>query len=306
MEIPLRRVVFGARAAQPALLRGASFAGVQLSWCEFQGVDLTEVTFAGAVVADCDLRRTTFCRSEMQDARFIRCDMYRGTIAYGCSLARAKFVLVSPARIIDPVGGVRWQVFSGEDGLPALIAEDELEYRAFLQRTLDDRPERHGVESAVEARLETAASSYRELAGYWTGIGQLRDAGAAYAHAQRLERSSAGPWFRGRPFRPGVWLGLWIADLTCGFGERLGRVAVALGVLMLLPAFLLWLLGGLSGAGGPSDYLFFSVSRIAASTPPSIEAANRLVEWIAVIQTVVGIALLGLFGFVLGNAVRRY
>jgi hypothetical protein len=46
----------------------------------------------------------------------------------------------------------------------------------------------------------------------------------------------------------------------------------------------------------------FSAGRLTASTPERLSAATTLVEWIGVAQTFLGIALLGLFGFVLGTS----
>jgi hypothetical protein len=97
---------------------------------------------------------------------------------------------------------------------------------------------------------------------------------------------------------------LWTADLVCAFGQSLGRVLVWILVLALLPGVVYWRLGGVDGADGLFDNLLFGVSQLTGSTPTDLRPANRLVSWIGLVQTFVGVALLGLFGFVLGNKIR--
>lgn len=300
----LRNVVFG-RGDSAALLAGASLEGAQFSACSFHGVDFTGTRLKAALLDGCDLRRATFCRTGMTRTRFVRCDMYGATIGHGCILRDVRFELVSPGRVIAPVDGLHWEAFGGEDRRGGgVITEDEKAYMALLERhgTADDE-----IGRDLSRRLQSAAGDYRQLAGYWQSVGQLRDAGKAYAHAQRLERRAAGPRSEVAPgFRPMRWIGLWIADLLCGFGERLSLVGLWIAALAIVPGIVMAFGGGLQGASGIGDSLLFSVSSLAATTPERIEAANPVVEWISALQTIAGIALLGLFGFVLGNILRRH
>lgn len=96
-----------------------------------------------------------------------------------------------------------------------------------------------------------------------------------------------------------------MADLVCEFGQNLTRVIAALGVVTVLPGVLFAIAGGVTGAHDIWDTLLFSAARMTAATPGGLQPANALVEWIGVAQGFLGIALLGLFGFVLGNTLRQ-
>jgi hypothetical protein len=146
---------------------------------------------------------------------------------------------------------------------------------------------------------------YRGLSSLFSGRGSFDDAGAAYVYSRRLERRARGPFYRASRFRPFSWLWLWIADLVCGFGESLPRVVAWIAALALLPGLGYRLFGGVVGAHGLLDDLLYSLSSLTSSQPSGLNAAVRLVSWIGVVQTFLGVALLGLFGFVLGNKIRN-
>ena len=95
--------------------------------------------------------------------------------------------------------------------------------------------------------------------------------------------------------------------MLCKFGESLPRVFPWIALLIAVPALGYWISGGIQLDGGGDadvwDCLLFSAGRLAASTPERL-SATVAVEWIGVAQTFLGIALLGLLGFVLGNKLR--
>jgi len=166
--------------------------------------------------------------------------------------------------------------------------------------------ETYSIEDALADRLEDAARSYRDLCGLWTERGQFSDAGKAYARSRRLERQSAGPRFKGKPFRPLFWVGLWFADLLCGFGESLVRIVGWLLAVALLPGIVYAIVGNVvQGSGGFWDDILFSASQVTASTPMRLTSTAPVIEWIRVLQTLTGVAVLGLLGFVLGNKLRN-
>jgi len=116
--------------------------------------------------------------------------------------------------------------------------------------------------------------------------------------------SALGRW-RGRMCRPITWLGLWIADLVTRFGQSLTRVAAMLLAIAILPGLAYSHFHGVYGARDLWDDLLFSAARLTAYTPQGLAPATKAVEWIGVIQSIVGIGLIGLFGYVLGNVLRQ-
>lgn len=304
---PWRNLVFGDNpTGSVAILRQTVFAGATLEWCWLSGCELDGSNFTGCSLADCDLRFVRFGRARLGSAIFERCDLFGASMQSGTVLSNAKFRLVSPPTIFDGVTGLRWSAFEGTREVPALIAESKDYYPLFLERTELERPGgRDTVSDAVARRLYNAANSYRLLSGHWTAQTQFADAATAYQRSRRLERRAASPFFRGPDLRPFKWIGLWISDLVCGFGESVNRVLVTLMLVALLPGLMLFYLHGVRGAHDLPDDLLFSASRLTAATPAHLSPSDRLVSWLGVAQAFVGIALLGLFGFVAGNAIRR-
>ncbi len=304
-DLVWRRVVFGRHGGSPpAILRGTSFRNSRLEECLFAHADLTDADFRGCDIVRCDLRYAMFCRTTLGDATVVRSDFYRATLGQGTVMLNTTLELVSLTTDLEGAQDLAWTTFSARSRPPALVLEDEGAYREFLQPTKGDRLASYDIDAAIADRLLDAARIYRLLCGLWTERGEFRDAGAAYAHCRRLERQATGPFYRGRPFRPFTWLWLWFADLLCGFGQNLGRIIPWLVALALLPGVAYAIVGGVAGAHGIGDDLLFSASQLTASTPARFAATSPLLDWIRVVQTLLGVALLGLFGFVLGNKIR--
>jgi len=102
------------------------------------------------------------------------------------------------------------------------------------------------------------------------------------------------------------WVVLAVADGLCAFGEGLGHVVAWLALLVLLPGAVFALTDGVefqsSGkAAGLGDSLLFSLTELVNAAPSRLHAAAHSVEAMNAIQTLIGVILLGLLGFVLGN-----
>jgi len=305
------RFIFGSHGPagdpEPAVLRRTRFRGCTFVDCKLAHVHCIRTDFRLARLEDCDLRYASFARATLANAKLAGCDFYRATfeeavVFEDAVLERTSLSKASLGGVVDLERG------TFERGTPpALVQEDPDRYAEFLQRTLSDRP--GDVREAIAGRLTEAALTYRTLSGLWTAQGCLPDAAWAYVRAKRLERASASPWHRGTPTHGLRWLRLTAADLLCSFGESLGRVVVWIGALALLPGVGYWTAGGVEDTSGGAnaglpDSLLFSASRLTASTPERLSPATALVDWIGAAQTLFGIALIGLLGFVLGNRLR--
>jgi hypothetical protein len=305
--VTLADVIFGwHNGPTPAKLRGALFRESTLNHCFFADTDLTKADFRDCKACKCDFRYAIFCGTTLQEATLLLCDMYRADIKDGTVMLNTIFELVSLPGTLNGATGLRWSSFAAKGRRPALAPESEQEYREFLQWTSEDRLEKYSITAALKDRLEDAARNYRDLCGYWTERGQFRDAGNAYVHSRRLERQAAGPIFKGKKFRPLAWTGLWFADLLCGFGESVSKIAAWVLLVALLPGFV-YAIGGnvVHGGSGLGDDLLYSVGQLTASTPARLSATSHFVEWVRVVQTLAGVAVLGLFGFVVGNKIRN-
>jgi hypothetical protein len=298
-------VVFGRHhGSPPANLKGTIFRDSRLDHCLFAHADLTDADFRGCAISRCDFRYAQFHRTTFEEGTFEQCDLYRATFLQGTVMRQSVFELVSLTASLEGATDLRWSTFAGKGRRPALVLEDEDSYRDFLQWTNKDRHVDYPIDEALNDRLEVAAENYRNVSALWTSRGQFRDAGKAYACARRLERKSASLGFKGKPFRPFTWLWLWFADLLCGFGTNLLIIIPWIVAVALLPGIAYWLFGGVSNAHAVSDDLLFSVAQMTGSTPTNLAPSGHIVDLVGVTQRLAAVALLGLFGFVLGNEIR--
>lgn len=104
-------------------------------------------------------------------------------------------------------------------------------------------------------------------------------------------------------------LGYFFIDLICGFGESLLRVSLSFVALIFILSLYTVLSDGIVTTTGDSlsviDHLLFSLRNLTNTNPKEIVAANKATELLISIQVILGIVLVGLFGFVLGNTIRN-
>ena len=174
-----------------------------------------------------------------------------------------------------------------------------------------------------------AREVYLTLKNNFNQIGRYGDASWAYVkerqmgkmmHHPRLARKYYG---EGLPENPNVWqLGWfyirhttkwaldWVVEWTCGYGESVLRTLRAMGVALVGFAILYWLLGAVVDANGnPSSTwlhcLLYSGGAFTTFGVDTLRPANDWIRALSIFESVVGIALTGLLGFVLGNRIRR-
>jgi len=104
------------------------------------------------------------------------------------------------------------------------------------------------------------------------------------------------------------WLWLVFAGSIARFGEGLVNVVAWLVGITLLAGFLYAWLGAVTENGsvvkGLSDGFLFSLQQMIGVQFGSLEPASRVVEVFGAVEVMIGIILVGLFGFVLGNRLR--
>ncbi len=110
----------------------------------------------------------------------------------------------------------------------------------------------------------------------------------------------------------------WISDRfvewLCDYGESLSRLVRAFAVVIALFAVLYGATGGLlwrrTACGRPTnvlDLVSYSALNMMTANPPEIgiKPTGRVTNLLVGAQGAAGIILMGLFGFVLGNRLRR-
>jgi hypothetical protein len=217
----------------------------------------------------------------------------------------------------------------------SFVQEDEKEYRALLYH-IDDKTQ--GEAEALNKRLSEAGHAWRKLTGLWASTGAFDDSARAYRQSRELERRDAAPvrqqWVertvptgagstvnvtdttRRRWNPPRRWLGLLIARWLCGFGSAWGRVIWWLLGLTVAFGVLFWAGEAVQlahrahgavlsyvAASAPQAWLF-SICQLTSSTPKGYSLTGSAWQMAASMETLMGIGLMGLFGFVLANNIR--
>ena len=266
----------------------ASFAGADLSGVDFEGADLKKADFRGASLRGANLRGATLTGADLQG-----CDLT------DASLPRVNLTVCN-LRHVRIAGAWLETTRMGFDQLGGMVGEEaagdwEQARQAYL--TLERNFRSLGVPEAASLSYRAARRMGRREA--------RRVAGAALQAKRWREALPAATHFLADGF----------AEWLCDYGESLPRVGRA--YLVALVAFAAFygvtgsLLRGGMGQGRPDrdvvDLLGFSFLNMATSNTPDIgmRPASHFVYFVTSLQYIVGVVMLGLFGYVLGNRIRR-
>ncbi len=293
-------------------LWGAKMDGVEAPAANFRGAVLREVSFVDSDLSGADFREATLKIADFSKAR-LKGANFRGADLAGANLAEAD---LSQAELVQL----------------SLLTCDLTHVRlagAWMERTrirVDQLGGALGEEVAGE--WPAARQGYLDLEQNFRGLGDAEAASWCYRRARRMgkrdaRRLTVENWRR-RDFRALLLSATACAsdsfvEWLCDYGESLSRVIRAYLVVMILFAVFYGVSGSLlhsvpspTGAAevparGVFDLLSFSFLDMTTSTTPDIglRPASRLVYFVGSVQYMTGVLLIGLFGFVLGNRIRR-
>ncbi len=273
------------------------FRDARLDEADFGDVNLTHADFEGA-----SLKKTRFVGSRLRGANF------SGAKLDGADLSGADLADTTLVRLDLSTCRLRHARFAG----------------AWLEGTRF-RVEQLGgaVGEEIAGEYEAAQASYLALERNLKSIGSHDGASWAYKRQRRMGRRHAGAQARaaweGRDGRGLARFGYrWLADRfvewLCDYGESLSRIARAFAIAIGLFAGGYWLTGGLLLEGQDHrptynvvDLVSYSALNMLTANPPEIglKPMGRVTNLLVGIEGALGIVLLGLFGFVLGNRLRR-
>ncbi len=299
-----------------ALLDGARFPGADLWGTDFTGADADDSVFRAARLdeanlSDCNLTGADFEGASLKKARLVGSRL-RGANLAGCrldgaDLSEADFSRTSLVRLDLTTCKLHHARFAG----------------AWLEGVRLSHEQLGGaVGEEVAEDYEAAQASYLALERNLQSIGSHAGASWAYKRGRRMGRRHAGQQARKalarRDLRGSLAHGYrWVADRfvewLCDYGESLSRIAraFALGIVLFAGAY--GATGGLSREGtgvptyNPLDLVSYSALNMLTANPPEIgvKPEGRITNLLVGVQGAVGIVLMGLFGFVLGNRLRR-
>ena len=283
-----------ARAAtfENAILREASLEGADLVGADFRGAQLQNANLAGASLRGVNLRGADLSRATLDDADLTDAELVQ------TNLLTCKLRHVSLAGAWMERTRLRIEQFGG-----AIGEEAAGEWTAARQGYLDLEQNFRGLGDA-----ESASWCYRRA----RRMGKRANAATA-RHASRRR-----DW-RGALRHAASWASDTFVEWLCDYGDSIPRVVRAYAITLLAFAVYYLLTGSLlhpvqSGTDTiwvPShkliDALSFSfLNQITSATPElGLKLASKSVYLVGSLQYVIGVVLIGLFGFVLGNRIRR-
>lgn len=290
-RIEIETLLHGAaKAREPLDLTGANLQGADLKELDLSGANLCganisranvrSTSLAGADLRDVDATGTNFVDTKLAGARI-----------YGMKLDNAYL----PAYTLRPGRGKSRILGDWE------YAKASGEFRDYHY-----------------ARV-TALS----LKNHLQAIGRYGESLWAYQLEQRILRALVNPRRRIRWARQAKkkitlrsiaqftlrWVVSLLADITCGYGESVGRILATLIIMQLVFTLGYWWSGSVVNASGmPVTDLYsvvvFSLGAMTTTGVRGLHPASSAVELAMSLQVILGIAITGLLGFVLGNRIR--
>jgi len=339
----------------------ASVTGADLSWATMKNSSLkeTDLSFANlsnAKAYSSDLTYAIFYGADCSNTDFRRSNLTK-TDFYRTNLSTAN---LSQARLL----GVNWYlakldhtIFQRKDLGGRLLLEIDSFYLDYYQR-LSMRIGKKDASIRPSARLFRTIQIYEAFSANWQSVGQPRDATWAYLKMRKLGKHLHLPkyarhifgetelndiskkidgkrTFQGkRNFHPKVllfyfrhillWLGDWLVELLCNYGESIWRVLFwIITIILFIGPALIWSLGGLAWTGDNiqtfkalSDpfqkalyyyfqYVIYMIDTITTANFAEMKPNTDLVRLVSGLMSLIGIFLAGLLGFVAGNRIRH-
>ncbi|WP_245516755.1 pentapeptide repeat-containing protein [Methylobacterium segetis] len=300
-----------------ALLDGANFSGADLWGATFVGSDADYTTFRGARLDEVDLSDTNLTFANFEEASLAKARLagsrlrganFTGAKLDGADLSGADLSDTSLVRLNLSTCKLRHARFAG----------------AWINGTRFRIEQLGGaVGEEIAGEYEAAQASYLAVEQNLKSIGSHDEASWAYKRGRRMGRHQAGrnalaAWRDRDPkslARHGYrWAADRFVEWLCDYGESLSRIVRAFALLILVFGAFYGVTGGLipeGSEGHPTrnvvDLVSYSALNMMTANPPEIgiKPVGRVTNLLVGTQGAVGIILMGLFGFVLGNRLRR-
>ena len=297
-----------------------------LECADLEGAKLWDATFSKARLWRANLREAILTGSDFQQADLSCADLrdsetlntdFRGANLRGACLEAVDLFSAESLAGIHVCGAVldrtrmRWEQLGGKVG------------------------------EEIEGDYWLAKEAYLNLKNNFNSLGRCNDASEVYIKERQMEKMCSAPWRVRRVYmgerdlgyseesrlpvwHPRVlwfcarhtwkWFWDWVAELVCGYGERIRRVLFWMVASLLGFAAYYWGIGGVwlvepdgSRVAATSfwHYLIYSAGAFTTTEFARFQAADDRVRMVTAIQAIIGIVLAGLLGFVAGNRIRR-
>lgn len=260
-----------------ARLRGADLRGADLQGADLEGADMREV-----ILWDANLRGAVLRNADLRGARLQNADLSHAHLEFAALESTDLSQITSLGGAF--LHGTHW----GDNFLsPARLSP--------------------GLGEEQQGDYSGAAAAYLALCHLFGQTGSRGSSSWAYVKARQMGRKAVSPWHStprlGR--HTFQWLGDWLAEIACGYGEKPGRpLAWALVVLLLFP--LLYRLSGgvVSDTHSAAPWLgllTYSLATFATLKPDGYRAVTLPAQLLTSLQGLIGLALWGLALYTFGR-----
>ena len=300
-------------------LDAAIFAHADLWGACLTGTDADEASFRRARLDEANLSKGNFTGADFGDASLKK-----------ANLSNAKLLAVNLAGArLDGANLARADLSRSSLPRVNLLSCDLTHIRlagAWLELTrLQARQLGGAIGEEIAGEYEEARQAYIGLEQNFRSLGDSDDASWAFRKRRMMgkknEAALARGAFRTLCIRACVehstrWLADVFVEWLCDYGESLGRVVRAFLLTILTFAAVYGFTGALTRIGtngrlvvtrDPLDLLAYSFLNMLSTNMPDIglKPLNELVVIVSSMQGAIGIVLIGLFGYVLGNRMRQ-
>jgi uncharacterized protein YjbI with pentapeptide repeats len=313
---------------QRAVLLLADLQKARMSLADLQGADLSGADLQEAYLIGANLRGSHQREANLQDARLLKTNLQDACLP-DANLQGADLLLADLQR-----ANLQGANLIGLDLRNAYKFEGIYLYNATMGGLLLPREKLgRGLGEEISGMWEEAQEAYLLIKNLWTQQGRYDDAAWAYRKERRMEKKAAlKRAVEDRQIK--AWRDAirnyvrvasdWAQELICDYGESVWRVlawiaAVWVSFAILYGAFALvwgpWQEVVLSDGNmertrattqSVIQLLAYSLGTMTGAEAVGLEAFPCLtMQILPPVQSFLGIGLVGLLGFVLGNRIRR-
>jgi uncharacterized protein YjbI with pentapeptide repeats len=310
-----------------AKLTGANLGSANLERAHLRSANLEASSLKGASLCRADLSDASLEKAELKFANLEEANLSLATLR-DADLLDAKLRGVELARAALEATNLQGAELARVNLLEVENLTGVRLYGALLDHTRVAGDQLEGpIGEELNGEWRKAKEAYLALKTNFEQLGRYDDARWAYRKERRMEKreawQSAGKAAAARSWREVVGSGAkavsdQLVELVCDYGESISRVFLTLLSVWLFFAVVYALIGvrpswqeGSAAGGGysASDLLYpviFSLRAMTRFGAAGFETRPALaIQVLASIQALLGAVLAGLFGFVLGNRIRR-
>lgn len=269
-----------------ANLHGTDLSGLDLNHADLQGADISEANLSNTDLSFAYLRKTNATGTSFIEAKLT------GSSIYAMVLDHASLPLYTfsdPKRRHQIIGD--WEQAKSSGNI-----QDYHHARVVLLMLKNHLRDTGRTEEMIWAHqneqriIRTLINPFRRMRWYHQG-----------SRGTRLLYSMRRFTFK--------WLISWFADITCGYGQSISRTIASFFTFQVLFTLGYWLTNSVQSCSGitvsdPLKIILFSFAALTTTSLKDLCAASPSVELMMSIQVVLGIAITGLIGFVLGNRIQ--